>query len=483
MRCRPQLEALEDRCLPSTLPVPSTLTVTNNADSGAGSLRAEIAAANPGDTINFASSLEGQTITLKSGELNVAKNLTIHGLGADKLTISGDGSSRVFDISNNANVTLTELTITDGQVVGDNGGGILNESGATLTLNQVVMTNNQAKADDLGNGGSGGGVESAGSLTVTQSDFSGNVASLNADPVADSGGAIDSNGPSLTVTNSTFSHNQAAGTSTGDGAGVGGAINSTSTTATVANSTFTGNTASGRIANGGAISQENGLMTISYCTFTSNQAVGADGTNDLTFRDGGEALGGAVINSAPLTITNSAFSDNLAKGGDGGDDSSDGVDGGGFVGVATGGGVCNFFSTLTVSNSVFTDNRAIGGNSAVGPGGDAAGGGVLGAGFASNTLTNVRFVGNQAIGGGGGQVPREAGGSAAAFTTASIRPPRSRTSCSALTRPSAASAGREPAVAPARAAPWRTAAVSASWSSPPLALVPTIRLSPSTTAR
>src|SRR4051794_27469900 len=37
-RFRPTLEALEDRW------VPSTLTVTNNLDSGAGSLRAEIAA-------------------------------------------------------------------------------------------------------------------------------------------------------------------------------------------------------------------------------------------------------------------------------------------------------------------------------------------------------------------------------------------------------------------------------------------------------
>ena len=122
-------------------------------------------------------------------------------------------------------------------------------------------------------------------------------------------------------------------------------------------------------------------MTISGSTFTGNQALGGNGANDLTFRDGGEALGGAIINSAPLTITNSTFTDNLAQGGDGGDNSSDGIDGGGFVGIATGGGVCNFFSSLTVTSSAFTDNQAVGGDSAVGPGGDAAGGGILGAGF------------------------------------------------------------------------------------------------------
>src|SRR5215472_7351937 len=54
-RFRPHLEALEDRWLPSTL------AVTNNLDSGPGSLRAEIAAARNGDTIVFAPSLDGQT--------------------------------------------------------------------------------------------------------------------------------------------------------------------------------------------------------------------------------------------------------------------------------------------------------------------------------------------------------------------------------------------------------------------------------------
>jgi hypothetical protein len=49
----------------------SKLTVVNNSDSAAGSLRAEISAANNGDTIRFAPALAGQTITLTSGELAV----------------------------------------------------------------------------------------------------------------------------------------------------------------------------------------------------------------------------------------------------------------------------------------------------------------------------------------------------------------------------------------------------------------------------
>ena len=69
----PRLEALDDRLLPSTL------TVTSTSDSGAGSLRAEIAAAHGGDTIVFDAGLADQTISLTSGELEINKSLTIQG--------------------------------------------------------------------------------------------------------------------------------------------------------------------------------------------------------------------------------------------------------------------------------------------------------------------------------------------------------------------------------------------------------------------
>src|SRR5262249_54785902 len=54
----PSLKPLEDRT------VLSTLTVTNPADGGDGSLRAAIATAQSGDQIVFDTSLKGQTITL-----------------------------------------------------------------------------------------------------------------------------------------------------------------------------------------------------------------------------------------------------------------------------------------------------------------------------------------------------------------------------------------------------------------------------------
>src|SRR4028118_1654052 len=57
----------------------ATITVTNNNDSGPGSLRNAIASAAAGDTIIFASSLASKTITLTSGELVIKKDLTIDG--------------------------------------------------------------------------------------------------------------------------------------------------------------------------------------------------------------------------------------------------------------------------------------------------------------------------------------------------------------------------------------------------------------------
>src|SRR5947209_16982329 len=78
-RWRPRLEVLEDRF------VPSTLTVTSAADDGtSGTLRAVIGAASPGSTIVFDHRLDGKTIALTRGQMNLNKNLDIEGPGADR---------------------------------------------------------------------------------------------------------------------------------------------------------------------------------------------------------------------------------------------------------------------------------------------------------------------------------------------------------------------------------------------------------------
>ena len=59
----------------------ATLTVTNTADSGTGSLRQALADASDGDTIDFDAALNGQTISLTSGELAIDREHRHHRAG------------------------------------------------------------------------------------------------------------------------------------------------------------------------------------------------------------------------------------------------------------------------------------------------------------------------------------------------------------------------------------------------------------------
>src|SRR5437867_10500103 len=56
----------------------TTITVTNTADSGAGTLRAALANATSGDTIKLSLTIPA-TITLTNGELLISNNLSIVG--------------------------------------------------------------------------------------------------------------------------------------------------------------------------------------------------------------------------------------------------------------------------------------------------------------------------------------------------------------------------------------------------------------------
>src|SRR5688572_8625220 len=131
------VEALDDRCLPSTF------TVTNLLDSGTGSLREAVVAANanPGaDAIDFATT---GTIALTSGQLDITDSLTINGPGASALTVSGEGVSRVFAITGDPIVSIADLTVANGWTSGSPGGGIF-MAGGTMTLSNCVVAGNTA---------------------------------------------------------------------------------------------------------------------------------------------------------------------------------------------------------------------------------------------------------------------------------------------------------------------------------------------------
>jgi hypothetical protein len=131
----------------------ATITVTNTNDSGPGSLRQALADANDGDTIDFA--VTG-IIGLTSGELLVDKAITISGPGAENLAVNGNAKDRVFHVTGE-NVTISGLTITNGNATGNGlGGGIYNDH-STLTVNNSTISGNLA--------GQGGGICNDGQLS------------------------------------------------------------------------------------------------------------------------------------------------------------------------------------------------------------------------------------------------------------------------------------------------------------------------------
>ena len=234
----------------------ATLTVINPNDSGPGSLRDAISAAAPGDKINFAPALNGQTITLTSGELLINKNLNIQGPGANQLTISGNHASRVFHIQTDA--TLSGLTIANGSAA-DFGGGIAHDNLASsvLTVTKCVITGNQA----TGANSLGGGLYFGANFFLSDCTVSQNSAANGGGIYAES----NSNNTALPlITRSTIDHNTAT---TG-----GGGIYTRSSNPEIGNSTVANNTAP---LGGGFyidVPYAGGGPQLHACTITANSA-------------------------------------------------------------------------------------------------------------------------------------------------------------------------------------------------------------------
>jgi hypothetical protein len=378
----PRIEALEDRT------VLSTLTVTSAADDGSsGTLRALLASANPGDTIQFAPQPSGKTITLKQGQLLVNKTLAIQGPGANRLAISGNDASRVFDVTGGATVSIAGLSITHG--LAPVGGGILQEGSATLSLTNCSFSNNEALGNAAG-GGFGGGLE-------------------------------DNSQGALTVSNCTFDKNQAVGVGPNDPVfpgevfPLGGAIDvsyNATGAATISNSTFTANKvlggSPGASAGGGALSNSSfvSTMTVTGCTLKSNAAIGVAGGDGVT--NFGFAQGGGINTFANLIVLNSTLSDNLALGtplAPGAVPSqtpSNGsaTGGGGIVAVM---GPPSSGTFVTITDSSLTGNQAVGGPGAPGAAGSVgSGGGILLVSVPSALVAGCSITDNESQGGAGG---------------------------------------------------------------------------------
>jgi hypothetical protein len=187
----------------------ATRTVDNTSDNGAQtactaaandcSLRGAIGSAAAGDTINFDASLTNATITLGS-EIPLVRNVTVTGLGADKLTISGGGATRLFSYFGGVtlNINFSGLTLESGNGSGANNtnqGGAMQINGnvTTATFDRMVFRNNSASAL------AGVLLFAGGACRISNSTFTNNSSSQATIIYLISG--------SLEVVNSTFSGN------------------------------------------------------------------------------------------------------------------------------------------------------------------------------------------------------------------------------------------------------------------------------------
>ena len=286
------------------------IAVTNGNDSGPGSLRQAILDGASGDTINFAPSVT--TVTLTSGELVVDKNLSITGPGADFLTVrrSADASYfRIFEITSGTVATISGLTISNGSV------------------------------NDRVPPGYGGGILNAGVLTLSDSTVSGNQ-SAGTLFVGGRGGGVY-NTSTMTVTRCAISNNSAqytAGSSGDCPVCTGGGLDN-SGSMTITDSTINGNSCRAsdyslcgtELAGSGAGVGNHGSMTITNCTISGNSASGP------------APNGGGISNFGNLQVTSSTVVHNSASGGY----------------EATGGGIYGgFLSATTIDSTILALNTA-----------------------------------------------------------------------------------------------------------------------------
>jgi hypothetical protein len=238
---------------------------------------------------------------------DITDSLTIRGPGADALTIAGNTQYHAFTIATagSGGVTISGLTI-DGSVTRGNleAGGAIAVTDTALTLDDVTLTNNRARptdeppADAFGGGLGVNNAPGTGDVVITNSVMTNNVAEgtpgggPDGEPIGGGGAWITAD--NITVTNSTFSENQAD-----VGAGIFALAREslTLTSLTVSNNNAT--ELGGGLVTGGS------NIAISDSVVSGNQA--PEGI-----------IGGAYIastageNSGTVSVTNTRISDNTS---------------------------------------------------------------------------------------------------------------------------------------------------------------------------
>ena len=296
----------------------ATITVTDGGDSATATtctLRQAIVSANKNahgtstcldgsgdDTIVFADSLIGSTITLAGSELAVTAPLTIIGSGQ---TLDANHLSRVMYVGNTT-FSASALALINGATPGNSGAG-MEVTGSTVYLDGVAISGN------TGDNAAGVAAVNSTALTLHHSTVAGNAAQYKG------GGLLIANNTTVTLLGSVVSGNSAARG--------GGAFTGLNGELQLQQSSISGNTVTSTAtqSGGGVYGYRCTDVTITESTVSGNSAN----------REGG----GILAYNCPLLVVNSTVAYNMST-----------LSGGGGIYVENG--------TASIINSTISSNSA-----------------------------------------------------------------------------------------------------------------------------
>lgn len=240
--------------------------------------------------------------TYNEYSMSIDTSVNLHGENQDTTIIYANENARILTVWNGATVNIEQLTFRDGS---SEYGGALRVENGTITITNCTFDSNT-----VFDYGGAIYVDPGATVLISGSTFTDNTAY--------DGGAIYNNGGMLTINRSTFTSNQASGSTYG-----GGAILNTENGGTVnlADCIFTSNRANGY--GGGAIYNRY-ILNVENCTFNSNTAryyggaiAAGRGTNTITgstFNGNTADYGGAIAvgNADTCAVNGSNFIGNSA---------------------------------------------------------------------------------------------------------------------------------------------------------------------------
>jgi predicted outer membrane repeat protein len=287
---------------------------------------------NQDDTIELAAG-GTYTLTARDSFLNGLPQIAPDGTN-HKLTIHGNGATiqrvpaindtahqfRFFEVNSGATLTLSGLTLTNGNPGNSHGGAIYNNGETASTALFLAGCTITGCSGDYGGAIFNDGYQDpsfpahTATLIVSNSTFSGNTGTQY-------GGAIwnESGGIVMNVTNSTFSQNTAVARDAGaiqfDGS-------AGTATGSLSNCTFTQNSAAdyggavnidgaGGFNGNGDPTNGSAILLIASCTFSQNSAT-SGGAVALDGSNGTSSTGNATV-----SVSNCTLSDNAANFGSG----------------------------------------------------------------------------------------------------------------------------------------------------------------------